>query len=104
MFESIGLDVMARHHRRGMAKVTITKLAECVVELEHKLQLTHSGQLAAQLSQQRLTGLDGGFKCYNLSIVNLLKNVEELETEQAATDNHYDRVTDLSMTLCALLH
>ena len=45
--------------------------------------------------QQRLTVLDGEFKHYHLSIVNPLESAEELGNEQAAVDDHDDRVTDL---------
>ena len=81
MSELLGLDIMARCCHRGVVKVSITRLVEHVVKLEHKLNLTHSDQLAAQRLQQKLTGMDSEFKRYHLSIVDLLEKAEELENE-----------------------
>ena len=66
-----------------MVKASITKLVETVVELEYKLEMTHSDQLAAQRLPQRLTGLISEFKRYHLAIVDPLENAEELEKKQA---------------------
>ena len=45
--------------------------------------------------------MDGGFKCYHLSIVNLLEEAEELEAEQATTDDIDNKVTNLfDLLLC----
>ena len=76
MSELTGLDVTARSRCRGVVKSSITKLVECVLELQCKFELTHSDQLAAQHLQQKLTGLDREFKRYHLSIVDLIDNDE----------------------------
>ena len=92
MSELTGLDVTARPRRRGVVKASIAKLVERMLELERKFELMHSDRLAAQRLQQKLTGLDGEFKRYHLSIVDLIDNNEDLESEQAAMDDHDDKL------------
>ena len=95
MAEFAGLDITARRRRRGVAKASITKLIDRVLELEHKPKLTNTDRLTAQRLQQRLTDLDGDFKRYHLSIVDVLENDEEQTREQAVIDDHDNKVTEL---------
>ena len=39
--------------------------------------------------------MDGKFKTYHLAVVDLFKEDDDLENDQASLDNHDDRVTDL---------
>ena len=65
------MDIAARRHCRAMVRVSITKLANPVNELECKRELTHSDGLVAQRFQQKLTGMDGEFKRYHLAIADI---------------------------------
>ena len=73
-----------------------------MLELEHKLELSHSDQMGARHLQQRLTGLDPEFKSYHLSIINLFENAQKIENEQATMDDNDDRVTGLFNHLACL--
>ena len=42
------------------------------------------------------------FKCYHLSIVDLIKSTDELENEQASMDDYDDKVTGLFDRLTCL--
>ena len=56
-----------------MVLATITKLVNCVCELEFMGEFTHSDRLEAKRFQQQLTNLDGEFKTYHLAVVDLLE-------------------------------
>ena len=90
-----GLDVAGRQHQRGVVKTFIMKLVNHVCELEGKVELTHTDRLEVKRLQQRLTKMDGGVKTYHLGIVDQLEEKEDLDNEQAALDDHNDRVTGL---------
>ena len=62
----------------------------------------HTDRLAVERLQQRLTNLDEEFRTYHLGVVDLLEEEKDLENEQAALDNHDDRVTDLLRCLAKL--
>ena len=96
------LEVTARGVR-GMVKPSITNLTTHVSELEKKPELLHFDQLAAKRLQERFTGLDHKFKSYQLSIIALLEEEEELDTEQAVLDGHGDRVTGLLLNCLMIL-
>ena len=59
MAEVQALDISATHHLRGVVKVSVTKLATHMNELEMKPELLRSNELAAKRMQERLTSLDG---------------------------------------------
>ena len=90
------LDITGRRRRRGVVK-SITKLIDCIRELEGKVELTHTDWLAAKRLQQQLTNMDGEFRTYMYyrSVIDWLEDEGELENNQALLDNHDDRVTGL---------
>ena len=96
------MEVTARRVR-GMVKPSITNLTTHVSELEKKPELLHFDQLAAKRLQERFTGLDHKFKSYQLSIIALFEEEEELDTEQAVLDGHGDRVTGLLLNCLMIL-
>ena len=97
-----GLDIAAKRRRRGVAKASITKLADRVIELERKPKLTNTERLTAQRLQQRLLELDGDFKRFHFSIVDDLESEEDQEREQAIIDDQDTKVTDLFTRLAPL--
>ena len=104
MAECIGLDITARHRHKGMAKVSITNLVDRVFELERtcKPKLANTNQLTAQRPQQRLRHLDGVFKHSSFSVVDILENEEEQTREQAAIDDHDNKLTELFTCIAKL--
>ena len=78
-----------------MVKASITKLLDRIHNLERKADLTHTDRLSAKRMQQWLNDMDGEFKTYHLSLVDLLDSVEDLETEQAVLNEHDDRLIAL---------
>ena len=52
-------------------------------------------RLEAERFHQQLTNLDGEFRTYRLAMVDLLEEDYDMENEQAALDDHDNRVTDL---------
>ena len=97
------LDVSARHCLRGVVRASITKLATHVSELERKPELSHFDQLTAKRMQERLAGLDSEFKSYHLSIITLLEEETDLDTEQATLADHDDKVSGLFNRLVMLI-
>ena len=89
------LDTAGRRRRRGVVKASITKLIDRVRDMERLEVLTPTDRLAVKRLQQRLTNMDGEFRTYHLSVVDLLEEEADLETEQAVLDEHDDRVTGL---------
>ena len=84
MVEVQALDVTVRRHFRGIVRASITKLDTHISELERKQGILHSDLLAAKWLRERLhaTGLDSEFKSYHLSIVALVDEEEDLDTEK----------------------
>ena len=90
------LDAPGRRRRRGVVKASITKLVDRVRELEGKgADLTDPDRLSAKRLQQRLNDMDREFRTYHLGLVDLLDTAQDLETEQAALNEHDDRLTGL---------
>ena len=79
-----------------MSWASITKLDDCIEELEYKEMLSHSDQLMVQRLQQKLVTLDTKFKRYHISVIDLVEEKEDLEREQGILDNHDDRVAFMS--------
>ena len=53
--------------------------------------------------QQQLTNLDDEFRTYHPAVVDLLEEKDDLENEQAALDNHDDRITGVLHHLAHLI-
>ena len=77
------------------------KLRDSFRDLEIKIELSHSDRLEAKRFQERLTNLDTEFKMYDLAVVDLLVEEDDLK-EQADLDDHDDRVTGLLRRLAHL--
>ena len=92
MSDVVKLDISGRRRRRGIICASITRLCDKVGELEAKERLSPVDQSAAKRLQQRLSELNQDFNCLHFAIVDLLEQQEDLEREQAAFDDHEDRV------------
>ena len=90
-----GLNVAVRRCGRGGVKSSITELVDCVRVLERKAELTNSNRLAAKRLQQRVTNMDSAFRTYDMHVVDLVEKADDLESKQAALDNHDDGVIGL---------
>ena len=60
-------------------------------------------RLTAKRMQQRLGEVDKDFKSLHFTIVDLLKEQEDLELEQAIFDEHKDRIDELGDCLQQLI-
>ena len=88
------VDISAR--QRGASWASITKLLDCIQELENKEALSHSDQLMIQRLQQRLATLDSEFQRYHISAIDLVEEEEELEREQSIFNDHNERIAVMS--------
>ena len=80
------LCIPGRSRRQGVIRGSITRLGNKRSELETKERLSPTGRLAVKRMQQPLGEADEEFKCFHFAIVNLLKQQEKLELEQANFD------------------
>ena len=97
------LDISGRRRRRGVICTFFTRLGDKVEELEPKGRLSPMDQVAVKRLQQRLCELNEDFKHLHFTIVNLLEQQEDIEMEQAAFDDHEDRVGNLGNRLQLVL-
>ncbi len=88
--------------RRGTAKASITRLVGRVGELESKPSLSPAERSAAQQLLQKLETLDTEFRTHHMAMVDYLEG-ELLNAEQAALDEHDDRVADLTIRVRQLV-
>ena len=89
--------------RRGMAISSIIHLEKHVLDLEGKEKVSHKDEAAIKGYIKRLENLDTDFKGFDCSVINLVKENEELLLEeQAKLDDHQNRVTNLMSRLLDL--
>ena len=79
---------------RGVVRAWITRLEHRVDAYEIKEDLTHADRLAIQRLIKKFETLDTEFRQHHYTIVELLDD-EAVDEEQAALDDHDEKVTDL---------
>ena len=84
--------------RRGVARASITRLENCVSDLEAKPELDAGDRAMALQLTRRLSDLDAEFKRHHFSIIDLVDETA-VDGEQNALDDHDDKVTVLTSRL-----
>ena len=77
-----------------MVRASITRLERHVDTYETKEELAHADRLAVQCLIKKIEALDTEFRQHHDTIVEMLDD-EAVQQEQAALDDHDERVTDL---------
>ena len=80
--------------RRGVVRASITRLERRVDTYETKEELSHADRLSIKHLIKKFEGLDAEFRQHHYSIVEMLDE-EAVDEEQAALDDHDEKVTDL---------
>ena len=96
-------ELASARKRRGVTRASITRLEDRVGTFEIKEEINHNDRLAIQRLLKRLETLDADFKTFHFVIVDLTDDEEALQTEQAALDDHDDRVAGLTDRIQELL-
>ena len=84
--------------RRGVARASLTRLANRVRDLEREDRNPRTLVLAERMST-KLMQLDSDFRAQHHALINLIEEEDTLEREQEALDAHDDLVTDLSVQI-----
>ena len=80
-----------------------TRLEDQIQIFVLKRELLHSDGLAIQHLLKKLKAQNAEFKKHHYSIMELLKDEEELDQKQATLDNHDDRIADIIGRLLILI-
>ena len=98
MTEKTERTLSTHRRRRGVAKVSITRLSTRLKDLEADTRqpaaIDH-----AQRMQQKLDTLDAEFRSHHHNVVDLTDNEDSLTKEQDILDEHDDIVAELSVTI-----
>ena len=78
----VELILSARQRNRCVLRASIIQMDDLVSKLEVKTPLSPSEQLTIQRFQQKLRVLESDFKNYSPTVIDLLEDAEELDTEQ----------------------
>ena len=84
--------------RRGVARASLTRLANRVKELERNPRDPKTSDLAERTAK-KLSELDTDFHAQHHALVDLIEGDEALEREQETLDAHDDLVTELSVQI-----
>ena len=84
--------------RRGVARASLSRLANRVKELEHQPPDTKTSDITERMAK-KLSELDSDFHAQHHALIDLLEEDEALEREQETLDAHDDLVTDLSVRI-----
>ena len=95
-------DLSSNRRRRGVVKASITRLEGRVFAYEEKERLTRSDQVAIQSLLTKLEALDTEFKAYHYVVLDLAGE-DAMEAEQAALDDHEDKIEQLADRLRQLV-
>ena len=88
--------------RRGVARASLTRLANRVRDLEREDRDPRTSDLAERMST-KLMQLDSDFRAQHHALIDLIEEEDALEREQEALDTHDDLVTDLSVRIIIII-
>ena len=83
---------------RGVARASLTRLANRVRDLEREDCVSKTSDLAERMST-KLMQLDSDFHTQHHALIDLIEEEEDLEHEQEALDAHDDLITNLSVQI-----
>ena len=105
-FQSMATDreraLTSSRRRGGVVRASVTKLGTKLTELEGKTEDPSTLSHAQHLSS-RLDSLDSEFKTHHYSVVDLIVNDDELESEQNIIYQHDDTSAELSLRIQKLV-
>ncbi len=94
-------EISTARKRRGVAKASITRLAQRLKDLEARPGEPNVETMAQQMLKN-IEVLNSDFKTQHLALIDLLDNEGSLEGEQEALDKHDELVTMLIVRIHAL--
>ena len=96
MTEEAARRLVSAKKRRGVARASITRLANRLKDLEGGPGDAKTLQLAQRMSQ-KLTELDSEFRAHHHSLIDLIDEDDSLAKEQGILDSHDDLIAKLSV-------
>ena len=95
---SARLDVSLVRRRRGVVRASVTRLGNCLRELEDSRDQPATPAHAQQL-YAKFEDLDFNFRDLHMEVVDALELDEDVEAEQVILDRHDDRVSGFTVHL-----
>ena len=97
-------EIKGKKRQRGTVRASITKMVSCIANMESRAPLSPTDEILAKRMEQKTYDLDKDFREYHYSILDLMKEDEDFDGEQAILDEHEEKISTILDHLYVLLN